>query len=120
MSGDMRRAAMGGAPASAAPIPPSRRSLTRALALPTWRATPRLAPALAAGTGLLLAASTRLGGTTADPVTGLMFLRLTALLGALALAFLLDDRARNVTETTPAPRPLRVALRLAAALPPAV
>ncbi|MET8983292.1 ABC transporter [Streptomyces sp. NPDC004539] len=99
------------------PTPATWPALARALALPTWRATPRLAPALAAGTGLLLAASTRLADIAADPVSGLALLRCTALLGALALAFLLDDRSRNSTETTPAPRPLRVALRLTAALP---
>ncbi|HEY8983205.1 MAG TPA: ABC transporter [Streptomyces sp.] len=117
----MRRATTGEVPgrpnANPASTPPPWRTLTRALALPTWRATPRLAPALAAGTGLLLAVSTRLGGAPTDPTMALTSLRSTAVMGALALAFLLDDRARNVTETAPAPRPLRVALRLAAALP---
>lgn len=88
-----------------------------ALTLPTWRSTPRLAPALAAGAGLLLAASARIADTPPDALSALNLLRVTALLGALALAFLLDDRSRSTTETTPTPRPLRVALRLAPVLP---
>ncbi|WP_416974487.1 ABC transporter [Streptomyces sp. 4F14] len=87
-----------------------------ALALPTWRSTPRLAPAIAAGAGLLLVGSTRLADTPPDDLAALNLLRITALMGALALAFLLDDRARNITETAPTPRPLRVALRLVPAL----
>ncbi|MDX3387848.1 ABC transporter [Streptomyces niveiscabiei] len=107
-----------GHPAPSHPTPPPSpwRSLP-ALALPTWRSTPRLAPALAAGAGLVLAVSTRLADTPPDALSALNLLRVTALLGALALAFLLDDRSRNITETTPTPRPLKVALRLAPALP---
>ncbi|QNP71862.1 hypothetical protein IAG44_22230 [Streptomyces roseirectus] len=88
-----------------------------ALARPTWRSTPRLAPALAAGAGLLLAASARVAEAPPDALSGLMLMRVTALLGALGLAFLLDDRARGMTETAPVPRPVRVGLRLVAAVP---
>ncbi|WP_206301554.1 ABC transporter [Streptomyces sp. V2] len=107
-----------GHPAPGHPTPPpSRWRSLPALALPTWRSTPRLAPALAAGAGLVLAASTRIADTPPGALSALNLLRVTALLGALALAFLLDDRSRNITETTPTPRPLKVALRLAPALP---
>ncbi|MFF4589260.1 ABC transporter [Streptomyces sp. NPDC001388] len=91
--------------------------LLRALAPPVWRALPRRVPAAAAALGLLPAAATRLPDHAPDAGLGLFVLRLTALVGAVGLAFLLDDPARNTCATTPIGRPARTALRLAMAVP---
>ncbi|MFF3846002.1 ABC transporter [Streptomyces sp. NPDC002328] len=96
---------------------PVTRALLRALAPPVWRSLPWRALAAAGGTGLLLAASTRLPGEAWGEEAGLMLLRLIALTGAVGLAFLLDDPARHTTATTPLGRPVRAGLRLAMAAP---
>ncbi|KUN80261.1 ABC transporter [Streptomyces griseoruber] len=85
--------------------------------VPVWRTLPRRALTIAGAVGLLLAASTRLPDHAPGAGPGLFVLRLTALSGALGLAFLLDDPARNTSATTPVARPLRTVLRLAMALP---
>ncbi|SES21337.1 hypothetical protein SAMN04487983_103659 [Streptomyces sp. yr375] len=92
-------------------------ALLRTLVTPVWRSLPWRALTTAGGVGLLLAATARLPDTAPDADLGQLVLRLTALTGALGLAFLLDDPARNTTETTPAGRPLRTALRLALVAP---
>ncbi|MFJ1810217.1 MULTISPECIES: ABC transporter [unclassified Streptomyces] len=91
--------------------------LLRALVPPVWRSLPWRALTTAGGLGLLLAATTRLPDQAPDAELGLLVLRLTALTGALGLAFLLDDPARNTTATTPVGRPRRTVLRLAIAAP---
>ncbi|MDR6974545.1 hypothetical protein J2X68_001223 [Streptomyces sp. 3330] len=91
--------------------------LLRSLAPPVWRGLPRRALATAGGLGLLLAGATRLPDHAPDAELGRLVLRLTALTGALGLAFLLDDPARNTTATTPVGRPRRTVLRLAAVVP---
>ncbi|WP_460073774.1 ABC transporter [Streptomyces sp. YKOK-I1] len=92
-------------------------ALLRGLLVPVWRTLPRRALTIAGAVGLLLAASTRLPDHAPGTEPGLFVLRLTALSGALGLAFLLDDPARNTSATTPVARPLRTVLRLAMALP---
>ncbi|MFD9395242.1 ABC transporter [Streptomyces sp. NPDC060000] len=91
--------------------------LLRALVPPVWRSLPWRALTAAGGLGLLLASTTRLPDEAPDAELGLLVLRLTALTGALGLAFLLDDPARNTTATTPVGRPRRTVLRLAVAAP---
>ncbi|WP_199844617.1 ABC transporter [Streptomyces sp. DSM 15324] len=92
-------------------------ALLRPLLVPVWRTLPRRALTIAGAVGLLLAASTRLPDHAPGAEPGLAVLRLTALSGALGLAFLLDDPARNTSATTPVARPLRTVLRLAMVLP---
>ncbi|MFI7504315.1 ABC transporter [Streptomyces sp. NPDC049687] len=92
-------------------------ALLRSLVPPLWRTLPWRRLTTAAALGLLLAASTRLPSAAPDHELGLLVLRLTALAGALGLAFLLDDPARNTSATTPIGRPVRTALRLALAAP---
>jgi fluoroquinolone transport system permease protein len=94
-------------------------ALLRALIRPVWRTLPRRALTTAAALGLLLAASTRLPDHAPGTGQGLFVLRLTALTGALGLAFLLDDPARAISATTPVGRPARTILRLALVVPPA-
>lgn len=91
--------------------------LLRSLLPPVWRALPWRALTAAGGLGLLLAGTTRLPDHAPDAALGLLVLRLTALTGALGLAFLLDDPARNTTATTPVGRPRRTVLRLAVVAP---
>jgi hypothetical protein len=67
--------------------------------------------------GLLLAATPRLPEHAPDADLGRLVLRLTALTGALGLAFLLDDPARNTTVGTPVGRARRTVLRLALVAP---
>ncbi|CAM5648862.1 ABC transporter [Streptomyces aurantiogriseus] len=95
-------------------------ALLRSLVVPVWQSLPWRALAVAGGLGLLFAAAARLPeqGPGEDP--GLFLLRLVALTGALGLAFLLDDPARNTTETTPLGRPLRAGLRVVLVAPLAV
>ncbi|MDX5570698.1 ABC transporter [Streptomyces sp. ID05-04B] len=89
----------------------------RALAAPVWRSLPWRALAAAGGSGLLLAGAARLPDRAPDPELGRLLLRLTALAGALGLAFLLDDPARRTTAATPVGRASRAAVRLALAAP---
>ncbi|MER6558960.1 ABC transporter [Streptomyces sp. NPDC001027] len=89
----------------------------RALAAPVWRSLPWRALIAAGGLGLLLASTARLPDRAPDPELGRLVLRLTALTGALGLAFLLDDPARRTTAATPVGRASRAALRLALAAP---
>ncbi|MFG3034838.1 ABC transporter [Streptomyces sp. NPDC048253] len=91
--------------------------LLRPLVPPVWRGLPRRALTTAGGLGLLLAGTTRLPDHAPDAELGRLVLRLTALTGALGLAFLLDDPARNTTATTPVGRPRRTVLRLAFVAP---
>ncbi|MEU8648767.1 ABC transporter [Streptomyces sp. NPDC048737] len=96
---------------------PRLRTLLRSLAPPVWRSLPWAALTATAGSGLLLAASTRLPDQAPGTAWGLVVLRLTALAGGVGLAFLLDDPARHTTVTSPLGRPLRAGLRLAMAAP---
>jgi len=89
----------------------------RALAVPVWRSLPWRALIAAGGLGLLMASTVRLPDRAPDPELGRLVLRLTALTGALGLAFLLDDPARRTTAATPVGRAFRAALRLALAAP---
>ncbi|MFJ8107590.1 ABC transporter [Streptomyces sp. NPDC096132] len=92
-------------------------ALLRSLLPAVWRTLPWRALSAAAGLGLLLAASTRLPDHAPDTYQGLFVLRLAALVGAVGLAFLLDDPARNTSAATPIARPTRTVLRLALAAP---
>ncbi|MGW2050375.1 ABC transporter [Streptomyces sp. NPDC001858] len=92
-------------------------ALLRSLAQPVWRSLPWRALSTAGGLGLLLAGTTRLPDQAPDADLGRLALRLTALTGAVGLAFLLDDPARNTTAATPLGRAPRAALRLALAAP---
>ncbi|WP_307050167.1 ABC transporter [Streptomyces achromogenes] len=89
----------------------------RALAAPVWRSLPWRALIAAGGLSLLLASTARLPDRAPDPELGRLVLRLTALAGALGLAFLLDDPARRTTAATPVGRAFRAALRMALAAP---
>lgn len=91
--------------------------LLRALMPPMWRTLPWRAAAVAGTGGLLLAGSTRLPERVPDADAGWTVLRLVALLGAMALGFLLDDPARHTTATTPVGRAVRAGLRTGLALP---
>ncbi|MFD9323105.1 ABC transporter [Streptomyces sp. NPDC060053] len=95
-------------------VPPD---LLWSLVPPVWRGLPWRALTMAGGLGLLLAGATRLPDHAPDAELGRLVLRLTALTGALGLAFLLDDPARNTTATTPVGRPRRTVLRLAVVAP---
>ncbi|MEU2285885.1 ABC transporter [Streptomyces sp. NPDC013178] len=94
--------------------------MLRSLVPPVWQSLPWRALAVAGGLGLLLAAAARLPEQGPGQGPGLFLLRLAALTGALGLAFLLDDPARNTTETTPLGRPLRAGLRVLLVAPLAV
>ncbi|MEU9590166.1 ABC transporter [Streptomyces sp. NPDC048193] len=93
--------------------------MTRALAGPVWRTLPWRALGAAGALGLLLAGTPRMAGAEPTPWQTLTLLRGVALIGALGLAFLLDDRARHLTTPVPTRRPLRQALRVALVVPPA-
>lgn len=92
-------------------------ALLRSLLPPVWRSLPWPALATTGGMGLLLAATVRLPEHAPDADLGRLVLRLTALTGALGLAFLLDDPARNTTAATPVGRAWRTVLRLALVVP---
>ncbi|WP_338059281.1 ABC transporter [Streptomyces oceani] len=81
------------------------------------RALPWRSPLAAALVGLLLAAVPWAFAPELDQGVRLNVLRATALCGALAAAFLLDDPARHTTGAVPVPRPLRQALRVGLVLP---
>ncbi|MFC8872407.1 ABC transporter [Streptomyces sp. NPDC057148] len=91
--------------------------MTRALVVPVWRTLPWPALSAAGALGLLAAATPALTGAEPAPWQTLILLRGVALIGALGLAFLLDDPARHLTTPVPVPRPLRQALRVALAAP---
>lgn len=91
--------------------------MTRALVGPVWRTLPWRALAAAGLLGLLVAATPVAFGAEPDPWETLSLLRGVALIGALGLAFLLDDPARHLTAPVPARRPVRQALRVALVAP---
>ncbi|WP_367322191.1 ABC transporter [Streptomyces sp. HUAS ZL42] len=96
---------------------PDSGALLRSLVPPVWRTLPRRVLPATGAVGLLLAACTRLPERAPGDDVGLVVLRLTALTGALGVAFLLDDPARNTSATTPVARPARTVLRLALMVP---
>ncbi|MFJ3624109.1 ABC transporter [Streptomyces iakyrus] len=89
--------------------------LTRQLVLPVHRTVPWGTVGAAGAAGLLLAALTRTGETAEG--LSLYLLRAAILAFAVGLAFLLDDPARHTTAAVPTARPVRVALRVALAVP---
>ncbi|MFF5966812.1 ABC transporter [Streptomyces collinus] len=91
--------------------------LTRQLVPPVHRTVPWGTVGAAGAAGLLLAALTRTG-ESAERLS-LYLLRAAILAFAVGLAFLLDDPARHTTAAVPTPRPVRVALRVALAVPAA-
>ncbi|MET8571202.1 ABC transporter [Streptomyces sp. NPDC004783] len=91
--------------------------VTRALAGPAWRTLPWRALGAAGVLGLLLAGTPRLTGAEPTPWQTLVLLRGVALVGALGMAFVLDDRARHLTTPVPTRRLLRQALRAALVVP---
>ncbi|MFE0796222.1 MULTISPECIES: ABC transporter [Streptomyces] len=93
------------------------RGVTRALVAPVWRTLPWRALAAAGALGLLAAGFPALTGAEPAPWQTLVLLRGVALIGALGLAFLLDDPARHLTTPVPVRRPLRQALRVAMVAP---
>ncbi|MCG0064199.1 MULTISPECIES: ABC transporter [Streptomyces] len=88
-----------------------------ALAVPVWRTLPWRTLGAAGAAGLLTAGLSRLPGTEPDSRLALGLLRGAALAGALGLAFLLDDPARDGTTTVPTGRAARTALRVALVAP---
>lgn len=91
--------------------------LIRQLVFPVHRAVPWGALGASGAAGLVLTALIRTG-ETAERLS-LYLLRAAILAFAVGLAFLLDDPARHTTATVPAPRPVRIALRVALAAPAA-
>ncbi|MFI8896232.1 ABC transporter [Streptomyces paradoxus] len=90
-------------------------SVTRQLVLPVHRTVPWATVGGSGAAGLLLAALTRTGETAEE--LSLYLLRAAILAFAVGLAFLLDDPARHTTAAVPTRRPVRVALRVALAVP---
>nr|WP_202437621.1 ABC transporter [Streptomyces sp. SID5910] len=84
---------------------------------PVWRTLPWWVLGSAGALGLLLAGTPRMAGAEPGPWQALTLLRGVALVGALGLVFLLDDRARHLTTPVPTRRPLRQALRVALVAP---
>ncbi|MET7321969.1 ABC transporter [Streptomyces sp. NPDC005549] len=84
---------------------------------PLWRTLPWRALAAAGMLGLLVAATPLATGAEPAPWQTLMLLRGSALIGALGLAFLLDDPARHLTAPVPTRRLVRQALRVALVAP---
>ncbi|CAM5253218.1 ABC transporter OS=Streptomyces tendae OX=1932 GN=GUR47_25675 PE=4 SV=1 [Streptomyces tendae] len=93
------------------------RGVTADLVGPLWRTLPWQGLAAAGTLGLLVAAVPLATGAEPAPWQTLLLLRGTALIGALGLAFLLDDPARHLTAPVPTPRPVRQALRVALVAP---
>ncbi|MFJ5995601.1 ABC transporter [Streptomyces sp. NPDC092370] len=91
--------------------------VNRQLVLGVHRTVPWGAVGAAGATGLLLAALTRTGETAER--FSLYLLRAAILAFAVGLAFLLDDPARHTTAAVPTPRPVRIALCVALAVPAA-
>ncbi|WP_229880752.1 ABC transporter [Streptomyces viridiviolaceus] len=94
------------------------RGVVWALVRPVWRTLPWRALGAAGTVGLLLAGTSRLVSGGPTPWLTLVLLRAAALVGALGLAFLLDDPARHLTAPVPTRRPLRQALRAVLVAPP--
>ncbi|MFF8596749.1 ABC transporter [Streptomyces sp. NPDC015220] len=94
-----------------------RTAALRTLAGVVWRVLPWRVLGAAGGLGAAIAAGTRLPGQAPGAVTGLLVLRLAALVGGFGLAFLFDDPARRTTEAVPVRRPVRAGLRLALVAP---
>ncbi|MET9823055.1 MULTISPECIES: ABC transporter [Streptomyces] len=84
---------------------------------PVWRTLPWRALGAAGALGLLVAGTPLATGAEPAPWQTLLLLRGVALIGALGLAFLLDDPARHLTVPVPTRRPVRQALRLALVAP---
>ncbi|MFD6306489.1 ABC transporter [Streptomyces sp. NPDC060223] len=99
--------------------PPTRRAyaVIRALLRPVWRSLPRRALAAGAALGLLIAGAPWLLSVSREGWPGLDVLRAAALAFGLGLAFLLDDPARHTTAAVATPRPVRIGLRVAFAVP---
>ncbi|MEV5549376.1 ABC transporter [Streptomyces sp. NPDC052309] len=93
------------------------RGVTWALAGPVRRTLPWRALGAAGAVGLLIAGVPRVTGAQPNPWQTLVLLRGIALVGALGLAFLLDDPARHLTAAVPTRRPVRQALRAALVAP---
>lgn len=96
---------------------PKGTALSWALVRVVWRVLPWRVLGAAGVLGAAMAAGTRLTGHEPDAMTGLLVLRLAALVGGLALAFLFDDPARRTTEAVPVRRPVRAGLRLTLVAP---
>ncbi|WP_308408615.1 ABC transporter [Streptomyces sp. AC627_RSS907] len=93
------------------------RGVTPALVGPVWRTLPWRTLGAAGALGLLLAAAPGLMDAEPARWQTLVILRGIALIGALGLAFLLDDPARHLTTPVPTGRPLRQALRVGLVAP---
>ncbi|WP_234021899.1 ABC transporter [Streptomyces sp. Amel2xE9] len=96
---------------------PKGTALSWALVRVVWRVLPWRVLGAAGVLGAAMAAGTRLTGREPDAMTGLLVLRLAALVGGLALAFLFDDPARRTTEAVPVRRPVWAGLRLTLVAP---
>ncbi|MET9134635.1 ABC transporter [Streptomyces antibioticus] len=92
-------------------------ALLRPLLPAVWRTVPWRVLAAAGAAGLLLAGSTRIPDGEPGAGIGLFVLRVTALVGAFGLVFVLDDPARNTSTGTPVGRAVRTVLRLAFVAP---
>ncbi|MFV5992607.1 ABC transporter [Streptomyces sp. NPDC056231] len=91
-------------------------AVLRALLRPDLRAA-RTRPLLAAGTaGLAVTAGPAAFHTHIEPAAAALLLRFATVLGALGLAFLLDDPAARTTEVLPVTKALRKGLRMALGL----
>ncbi|MFF2409084.1 hypothetical protein [Streptomyces sp. NPDC058092] len=87
-------------------------AVLRALLRPDLRAA-RTRPLLAAGTaGLAVTAGPAVFSTHVEPAPAALLLRIATVLGALGLAFLLDDPAARTTEVLPVTKALRKGLRM--------
>jgi hypothetical protein len=91
--------------------------VNRQLVFAVHRTVPWGTIGAAGAAGLLLAALTRTGESAEG--LSLYLLRAAILAFAVGLTFLLDDPARHTTAAVPTPRPVRIALRVALAVPAA-
>lgn len=91
-----------------------------ALLRPVARCLPWRAPATGGGIGLVLVAVPWAFSLELETGAWVSLLRMTALSGALGVAFAFDDPARHTTGVLPVPRPLRQGLRVALMLPAVV
>jgi hypothetical protein len=92
--------------------------MTRALLPPTLRALPWRAFTACGALGLGLVAVPLMASLEVGPGMLVGLLRVAALCGALAVAFALDDPARETTAAVPVPRARRQALRAVLVLAP--